>query len=69
MNLTPLQTKILTVVMTILGMLIKQYATHGYLDPMELAGWVSANFDILLGGLAIGAVTIPRQEELKQKEG
>lgn len=69
MNLSPLQTKILAVAATLLGMLIKQYASHGYIDPMELAQWVSANFDILIGGFAIGAVTVPRKEELIARQG
>lgn len=67
--MTPLQMKIVTVLLTVTGMLVKQYATHGYIDPVELAQWLSGNWDILLGGLAIGAVTIPRKEEFVTKQG
>jgi hypothetical protein len=52
--MTPAQSKVSAVALSLFMMLTKQYAVHGRLDPVELVDWVAANWDIVFSFLIIG---------------
>lgn len=52
MNAT--QSKASAVALSLFVMFSKQYAMHGKLDPVALANWVVANWDVVFSGLILG---------------
>jgi hypothetical protein len=62
--MTPTQTKISAVALALVSMLLKQYKVHGHIDPIELAEWGVANWDMIFGGLLIGWAFLRRHGDL-----
>ena len=52
--MNPTLKKALMVLATLVAMAAKQYSVHGTIDLAELAGWVTANWDVLIAGGVFG---------------
>lgn len=52
--MTPAQSKVSAVLLSLVVMFSKQYALHGRLDPIALGEWVVANWDVVFSGLILG---------------
>lgn len=59
----PIYKKLIGVAVTLVAMAWKQYDVHGRVDVVELAQWVTANWDVLGLGGVVGALFWKRSEE------